>query len=281
MLTVDRHDRNIVGFTYVYPVVSRRARGVSIGINLNPNSACNWRCVYCQVPGLVRGGAPDIDLGRLERELDSMLEAAVRGDFLERHVEPHLRQLRDVAFSGNGEPTSSPQFREAVDVVSEAIRRAGVSLPIVVITNGSLVGRASVQDTFRHLGAMGGRIWFKLDAGTDAGMRSTNSVHTRVARQLDRLRLTSTLCATWVQSCWFVRRDNEPDPVEVDHYVRSLGALWREGVPLKGVYLYTLARTPSQPEVSELGPVTQVWLERLAQRLRDEGLTVDEPPPVG
>jgi wyosine [tRNA(Phe)-imidazoG37] synthetase (radical SAM superfamily) len=54
-LTVADHDRGSAGLTYVYPVVSRRAGGVSVGINLNVNNACNWRCIYCQVPGLTRG----------------------------------------------------------------------------------------------------------------------------------------------------------------------------------------------------------------------------------
>ena len=70
----DDHARDTVGMTYVYPVVSRRARGVSVGINLNPNRACNWRCVYCQVPGLVRGSAPAIDLSCLRQELTTLLQ---------------------------------------------------------------------------------------------------------------------------------------------------------------------------------------------------------------
>ena len=70
-LDITDHSRDIVGLTYVYPVVSRRAGGVSVGINLNPNSACNWRCIYCQVPELKRGSAPTIDLTRLEKELSN------------------------------------------------------------------------------------------------------------------------------------------------------------------------------------------------------------------
>ena len=68
-LTSSDHGRDAAGFTYVYPVLSRRAGGVSVGINLNPNNACNWRCVYCQVPDLVRGKAPPADLPQLRREL--------------------------------------------------------------------------------------------------------------------------------------------------------------------------------------------------------------------
>ena len=42
-LSVSDHDRNSAGLTYVYPVISRRAGGVSVGVNLNVNNACNWR----------------------------------------------------------------------------------------------------------------------------------------------------------------------------------------------------------------------------------------------
>src|SRR5258706_11378459 len=109
-LTTDNHDRDSAGMTYVYPVVSRRAGGVSVGINLNPNNACNWRCVYCQVPGLVFGNAPAIDLALLETELRGFLQEALHGDWMERCVPEEARRLSDVAFSGNGEPTSSRQF---------------------------------------------------------------------------------------------------------------------------------------------------------------------------
>ncbi|OYZ39127.1 MAG: radical SAM protein, partial [Methylotenera sp. 24-45-7] len=54
-LTTTDHNRDVIGMKYVYPVVSRRAGGVSIGINLNVNNACNWRCIYCNVPDLTRG----------------------------------------------------------------------------------------------------------------------------------------------------------------------------------------------------------------------------------
>src|SRR5512144_1968706 len=93
VLTTSDHSRGSAGLTYVYPVVSRRARGVSVGINLNTNNACNWRCIYCQVPGLVRGAAPPVDVALLERELRSFLTAVLHGDFLVRRVPPGMRRL--------------------------------------------------------------------------------------------------------------------------------------------------------------------------------------------
>ena len=72
-LSISDHSREAAGLIYVYPVISRRAGGVSIGINLNPNNACNWRCIYCQVPNLKRGAAPAIDLHKLDSELRGFL----------------------------------------------------------------------------------------------------------------------------------------------------------------------------------------------------------------
>ena len=107
-LDTRHHDRDVAGMTYVYPVVSRRARGVSLGVNLNVNNACNWRCIYCQVPNLKRGGPPPLDLALLEDELHRMLTEILHGDFMASSVPEGMRRLNDIALSGNGEPTSSP-----------------------------------------------------------------------------------------------------------------------------------------------------------------------------
>ena len=86
VLNVREHDRDSAGMTYVYPVVSRRAGGVSVGINLNVNNACNWRCIYCQVPQLTRGGPPPVDLDLLRRELEAFLADVLRGAFMATRV---------------------------------------------------------------------------------------------------------------------------------------------------------------------------------------------------
>ena len=140
-LTTDDHDRDSAGLRYVYPVVSRRARGVSIGINLNPDNACNWRCVYCQVPGLVRGAAPQIELARLEAELRTMLARACDPAWMERNVPEGSRRLNDVALSGNGESTTSAQFEEVLAIIGKVLSERGMlgQLRVVLITNGSLV----------------------------------------------------------------------------------------------------------------------------------------------
>ena len=108
------HSRDSAGLTYVYPVVSRRAGGVSIGINLNPNNACNWRCIYCQVPNLTRGTAPRIDLSKLRNELHFFLNELINGEFMLKYVPEEVRVIRDIALSGNGEPTSAKEFDQVI-----------------------------------------------------------------------------------------------------------------------------------------------------------------------
>ena len=97
-LTTTDHSRDIAGLKYIYPVISRRAGGLSIGINFNTNNACNWRCVYCQVPGLVRGAAPEADLGLLENELKFFLDNVLNGDFFNQfNVPMQQRNIKDIA----------------------------------------------------------------------------------------------------------------------------------------------------------------------------------------
>ena len=178
MLTIEDHNRDVTGMTYVYPVISRRAGGVSIGINLNPNNACNWACVYCQVPGLVRGGPPPVRLELLESELRTFLREITEGDFMFREVPAEARRLVDVAFSGNGEPTSAPEFADAVACVGEVLRQKAPQPPLklTLITNGSLVHRPEVQSGLRQLGALGGEAWFKLDRAEADDIAKINGV---------------------------------------------------------------------------------------------------------
>ncbi|TSA57732.1 MAG: radical SAM protein, partial [Methylophilaceae bacterium] len=169
------HNRDVSGLRYIYPVVSRRAEGVSLGINLNVNNACNWRCVYCQVPNLTRGTPPPIDLNLLEQELRMFLGEVLHGDFMQRYVAEGDRHLQDIAFSGNGEPTSAKEFPQVLQIVEKVLREfslldVGRDKPIKVrlISNGSLLDKPAVIESIRHLATCNGEVWFKLDAGTKA-----------------------------------------------------------------------------------------------------------------
>src|SRR5690349_14592463 len=140
-LSTGDHDRGRIGKTYVYPVLSRRARGLSVGINLNPNKACNWRCIYGQVPGLVEGNEPKTDLDLLEIEPRGFLDHKVLGAWLEQNAPEGARELRDVALSGDGESTSAAEFPDVVELAGRLLHEFGHAgrVPLTLITNGSLV----------------------------------------------------------------------------------------------------------------------------------------------
>jgi len=277
-LEVTDHCRDSAGMTYVYPVVSRRAGGVSIGINLNPNNACNWRCIYCQVPDLKRGSAPPIDMAQIERELRVFVETLLHGDFMRLHVPEGARQIVDVAFSGNGEPTSAREFPQAIELVGRVLRETGLdrTVKIRLITNGSLLGRRVVQEGLRRLGELGGEAWFKVDAGTTEGYRRINNVAVSPESVVRNLRRCAKLCSTWVQTCLFAVDGEGPTEEAVSAY---FDVLRKAGIErLAGVHLYGLARPSMQPESGRLSNLPEIELEAIARRLREQGLTVQVSP---
>lgn len=278
VLSVSDHDRTAGDMTYVYPVVSRRAGGVSVGINLNPNNACNWQCVYCQVPGLTRGAAPPIDLAQLRQELAGFLDELLNGRFMEEHVPEGVRRICDIAFSGNGEPTSSAAFEEAIQLVGALREASGLdaSVPIRLITNGSLMGREGVLRGIDALAGLGGEVWFKLDGGRSEDFLRVNGIVLQPRQVIRNLDACAQRCPTWVQTCLFARDGKEPDEAMISSYLDIVDAV---GVDkLKGVLLYGIARPSMQPGASRLAALAADRLEFYAQLIRKKGLTVRVSP---
>ena len=273
-LTTLDHDRASAGMVYVYPVVSRRAGGVSVGINLNSNNACNWRCIYCQVPDLQRGGPPPIDLARLEDELRRMLDAIVHGDFLAREVPEAMRRLNDVALSGNGEPTSAPEFPAVVELIGRVLTDFALlgRVKLVLISNGSLAGKPRVQAGIRAMADLGGEVWFKFDRATRAGLRLVNDSESDPEGHYRRLKRVAALCPTWVQTCLFALDGQPPAETEVAAWLALLARAVAEQVPLRGVLLYGLARPSLQAEAPRLAALPEAWLRALAARVEALGL---------
>jgi wyosine [tRNA(Phe)-imidazoG37] synthetase (radical SAM superfamily) len=281
-LTVSDHNRDVSGMKYIYPVVSRRAGGVSIGINLNINNACNWRCVYCQVPNLSRGTPPPIELDVLEKELRSFLTYALHGDFMERYVAEGDRHLKDIAFSGNGEPTSAKEFPEVITLVEKVLRDFNLlgenqPNPIIVrlITNGSLMDKPVILNSISHLAKCNGEVWFKLDAGTKEGIARINDVNINPQSHIQRLKHCAEICPTFVQTCMFAMDGEPPQEANITAYLALIGQVKQV---VKGVHLYGLARPSYQAEAPRLGRLSPEWLEEMAQRIRQLGLVVHVSP---
>lgn len=253
-LTTSNHDRDIAGLKYIYPVISRRAGGLSIGINFNPNNACNWRCIYCQVPELQRGNAPEMDFALLEEELRFFLHYVQHGDFFEKFgVKDGQRVIKDIAISGNGEPTSLKDFDKAVRLIGEIATEFGVfpSAKFVLISNGSLIHQASVQAGLGELASCNGELWFKLDSATEEGRRLINSTGQSQQKLLGHLKIATRLCATKLQTCMLHYREAWSDS-EKQAYLQFLKNVQTNRINLQQIMLYSIARQSFQPEAEEL-----------------------------
>jgi len=279
-LTVTDHSRTSAGLRYIYPVVSRRAGGVSVGINLNTNNACNWRCIYCQVPDLVKGAPPQVDMEQLQRELTGFLNQVVHGDFLATHVPAEARRLNDIALSGNGEPTSAKEFDQVINLIGAARQMVNVPerVKTVLITNGSLMHRVNVQRGVKQLAGLTGEVWFKIDRATDAGMGLINNARVSMSRVRSNLAAAARLCPTWIQTCLFALDGQQPTETECQAYVDFLRECMRDGIAFRGVLLYGLARQSFQPEASRLAALPLEALDAFAQRIRALGLEVKVTP---
>ncbi|MFA6051910.1 MAG: radical SAM protein [Methylobacter sp.] len=275
-LTTTNHSRDIAGLKYVYPVLSRRAGGLSIGINFNTNNACNWRCIYCQVPDLKIGAAPDLDFQLLEDELRFFLDDVLNGDFYQSfQMDEDKRVIKDIAISGNGEPTSVKDFDKAVALIGKVATEAGV-LPhsnFVLITNGSLVHQAKVQDGLRKLREYGGEVWFKLDSATEEGRTLINNAGQNCKAGVENLLLSARLCPTKLQICLL---DYDKQGLSSKERAAFLGLLKmiKESVSLKGVMLYTIARPSLQPESSRLEKLSPEIMNEFADEIRCLGFDV-------
>lgn len=277
MLTVKDHSRDSVGMTYVYPVMSRRAGGLSVGINLNPNNKCNWRCIYCQVPDLKRGSAPEIDLEKLKSELHQFLEDVLNGDFFDReNVDVELRNIKDIALSGNGESTSADEFDQIIILIGEVMHEFNLKnkIKLVLITNGSFIQRPHVQKGLQTMSELNGEIWFKLDSATKEGMRNINSINRNMNSVIANLDRACRLCPTWLQTCVFRQDGSAPSKEEQTAYLNFLQELFSNNTPLKGVLLYGLARSSLQPEASELAALEPRWLEDFADQIKKLSIPV-------
>ncbi len=270
-LNTTDHSRDSAGLRYVYPVVSRRAGGVSIGINLNTNNACNWRCIYCQVPDLKLGSAPPVDLPLLEKELGGFLHELQHGDFMQR-VPPEARRINDIALSGNGEPTSAQAFNEVIEIIG---RLKPADIKLVLITNGSLMQRDYVQQGLRRMAQLNGEVWFKLDRASEAGMLRVNDTQSKLEVVRRNLATAIGCCPnSWLQTCWFALDGEAPSKQDEDDYLDFLAAAMHDGVKPKGVLLYGLARPSLQPEAQRLSALSTQQLESFAARIRSLGFEV-------
>jgi wyosine [tRNA(Phe)-imidazoG37] synthetase (radical SAM superfamily) len=275
------HPRSFAENLYVYPVLSRRAGGISIGINLNRDQFCNFRCIYCQVERAeekspeandAKSAESEIDLPRLAEELDWILEQYASGQLFQTarfsRVPEALRRLNDIAFSGDGEPTACNNFAAAVAVCAEARRRHHLDeAKLVLITNATLLHRPPVQEGLAILDRNHGEIWAKLDAGTEAYYAHVARSAVAWRRILENLLATARARPIVIQTLFMRIHDQPPPAEEIAAYIERLREILAGGGQIKLVQIHTIARPPAEPYAA---PLENAEVDAIAERVRRE-----------
>jgi wyosine [tRNA(Phe)-imidazoG37] synthetase (radical SAM superfamily) len=276
------HARTYQDFTYVYPVISRRSRGLSIGVNLNPDKVCNFDCVYCEVDRKTPGKARTVDLAQVRDELLWLIDHAQSGGLAREakfaDAPPEVsREVRDIAFSGDGEPTMVHDFDACVRCVVDVLHERGLDrTKIVLITDAAGLDKASVKRGLELMDANRGEIWGKLDAGTEPYFRLVNRSAVKFERILSNLRETASARPIVIQSL-FLRTHGEIMPAaELREYCARLNEIVAAGGRISEVHAYTIARPVPEPWATRLEPAE---LHALAETIRaSTGLRVEEFP---
>src|SRR5262249_32817540 len=63
------YPREFLHNRFVYVVVSPRARGLSVGVNMNPDKQCQFNCIYCEVDRTGDPSGPGLDVAIMASEL--------------------------------------------------------------------------------------------------------------------------------------------------------------------------------------------------------------------
>ena len=263
------HPRQWQDFQYVYPVISRRSKGLSIGVNLSLDRVCNFDCIYCFVDRSTPTPPGEVDLTVVRRELDQMLGYVGSGKIWDEQqfaaVDSAYRRITDVAFSGNGEPTAYSRFDDVVRMAGDlktAHRLNDVKL--VVITNASLLHWPTVQRALDILDRNNGEVWVKLDAGTPGYFHRIN----RTGVSLDKIRQNILLCGRdrpiVIQSLFVQLHGHPISDHEFDAYLHQLLQLQDQGCRIRALQLHTVARGAREQYVS---PLSDRQLDNLADRL--------------
>ena len=250
---------------YVYAVRARRSHGISIGINLDPQKTCNFDCVYCEVIDrreIAKGtGRPSIAIEDVARELAEELasRAPAAGP---SPADP----VRDIAFAGDGEPSTFRGFLPLARTLFDVRDAAGFrDVPFVLITNGSGLARDEMREAHDLFASRGGAFWIKLDAGTEGFYRTIARTAIPFERILANLTAAAKRHPVVVQSMFLRLRGEAPPLDEIAAWAGRLAKVVDAGGRLSLVQVYTVARETMEPGVT---PLTKAELEDIAESAR-------------
>jgi wyosine [tRNA(Phe)-imidazoG37] synthetase (radical SAM superfamily) len=265
------HERSFEHYRFVYPVLSRRSHGISIGVNLNPDKVCNFDCIYCQVDRTTQSETQFVELDALIAELREVLQVVSSGEIYEtakfRDTPPHLRRLNDIAFSGDGEPTTYRNFDTIIERCAAVKRELGLDdVKMVLITNASMFHRPHVQRGLEILDQNHGEIWAKLDAGTEDYFKLVDRTPIPFSRILENITSAARVRPLVIQSLFMRVAGEGPSEDEISAFCDRLQEIVVAGGQISLVQVYTVARKPAEGFVS---PLSDAEVNAIAQMVQE------------
>ncbi|MDR3456824.1 MAG: radical SAM protein [Verrucomicrobiae bacterium] len=267
--------RDFFGNRFVYAVISSRAGGLSLGVNMNPDRRCNFDCSYCEVdrrePSTEMRLVTEVMATELRRAIQAVEQGQLRQRASYQALPGELLKLRHVALSGDGEPTLAANFFEAVQAVVR-VRALGGFFKIVLITNGTGLDQPSVLRGLEFL-TRSDEVWIKLDGGTQAFVDKVNRPDVKLEKILANIQLVGQQRPVVIQSLFAAIHGDEPPFEEIKQYAQRLKELKDAGTQISLVQIYSAARPGVHPEWGHL-PLRV--LSQIAQTVRhDTGLRAE------
>jgi wyosine [tRNA(Phe)-imidazoG37] synthetase (radical SAM superfamily) len=248
--------RDFLNNRFVYAVISARAHGLSLGVNMNPDKYCSFDCLYCEVDRRNPPREAKLDVDAMAAELHKTLAFVLAGKL---HGRPwysthskELLTLRHVALSGDGEPTLAPNFAQAVESIVH-IRALGEFpfFKIVLITNGTGLDQSQVQQGLKHF-TKSDEIWAKLDGGTPVFFNQVDRSNVPLEKVLANILLVARQRPVIIQSLFTAINGEEPPSREIEEYAHRLKELKSAGADIPLVQIYSATRPMFHAECGHL-----------------------------
>jgi len=262
----------------VYPVYSRRSAGLSIGINLFPDKkSCSFDCPYCEV--FPFSSNAEFSLEQLEDDLCRAISGAQKQNTI----------IKDICFSGNGEPTLSPAFPSTLKLAEDIRAKNAPSARLVVITNGVGLLQPRIFSLLKEYASLPTTdIWLKVDAGTEDWYNKINRCAIPYEKLIAAIKEFVSCAVVTIQTMLCAINGEQPSETERqvwESLVCELAANTEKeanninGKIISGVrkiQLYGKARSaPEDPLASQL---LEDYLEERADSLRnlfiDKGISI-------
>ena len=246
----------------VYPVYSRRSGGLSVGINLFPDKKhCSFDCPYCEVFPFSTDAVFSIE--QMETDLYHAVAAAVEYNIV----------VKDICFSGNGEPSLSADFPSALKLAGRIRDEMAASAELVLITNGTGLLNPKIFSLLHEaVHSLSLNIWLKLDAGTPEWYKKINCSDVPFDTLIAAIRQFTAVAPVTIQTMLCAVDGEGPPPEEIsawEQIMLELAAIAAKGTGgIRKVQIYGKAR-PS-PDDPKAAPLPVGYLEERAASLREK-----------